>query len=1414
MPTLTGRIGLTKYADLEPGWGQGISTDLDKIDALPVGHFYPRAQTTPNMTLQVASGVGYTGTTPIYFNGGNSPTFTAPVGNPRIDLLYLNSSGVLTIVQGTAAASPTPPTYPSSIVPIAEVYLRVGSTSIYDTDQAVGGYIYRDVRPVMRAPGGAGGVSGTHATGQSDVVGSVEIAAGSGMAVSQSGQIITLTNQGARGVQLSGGTVLDQGIVKLIGQDGVTIYEDVAQKLLRIVGTNPPAFANPMTTQGDLVYGGIGGLPTRLPIGSNGQVLALSGGVPQWTSPTTGKRAVSRTVASTSSIATSQAGADYVCDGTSDEAEIQTALNDVSTTGGSVILLEGTYTLSGQITIPSNVRLDARGATVKLRNSHNADINIVNIANSASNIEIVGLIVDGNKSNNSSGNQYGIVIGTNAVSIVLDRVWVQNCRNDCLRVNSGSMVRANHCYFTGSTLEGVNLQSASECLFSNCYLSGNNNGFYVVGATRCLFVGNYIRGHLNRNIFVGSGATDNQFASCYIYNSVLEGAYVDVASRTSFSGCKFMQNGIGANNTYAQLYVSGSAINTVAQGNDFYRGASGNLSKYGIWVATGATNTVAYPNAFPGGGGSTADVQNDGTGTTMAPNVSVQRSNSYVIAATDATTAQKSGADYVCDGTADDVEWQAALDLIHAANGGSILAVGKTFTFANPAQVGHNVYIEGDSTGTTIKWANSSGNNIALFQKRSALSSIDNFYLINITLDGNKANNTNTNQYGVNVASMNYPRFERVITQNFKSHGFFGSIAIQPFFLECRSLSNNGDGFNIGAVFPRMISCRAELNTGRGYYGVLSYGSLLNCAAVDNTTHSYVLDSCTGVSVIGAYAARASLSATAIGIDCFGCSTTTLVGCTVDHHNRAVLIENNSVGVEVLACNLDSSRAIEVANSHGTRIIGNSCIGYTIEEVLVSTSDQTLIEGNYFQGGSADVMKLTGATLTQIKNNHFYLYSARGIYVVSSSNNTQVDNNQFFFGTGTAIQVDSAESSSIRNNDIYSSNDYGIYCPNSINYITIQNNRVLNCEDGGIVIGAGGNNPKIENNYVRACGRSDYATVGDGIGISGVSVAIVRGNTVIENYGVGINVASSFDPCIENNTVTQGYQHGIKIGSVDGGRITDNFAHYNGRRTNATYDNIRLDNNVTNMFLDGNKCVVGINANKPRYGIYIDATCSDLALGANDYKGGGVTADFINNGLTVRRVGAFFGFTDIYAPPKASNWTWVNQGGATRTDYDGSLGLVVPADGTQFNLRALVMSLPSVPYTLEVCLAVDGSQENYMTSGVLVRESSTGKMISISNPLYNGTLAIDRWNSATSYNSSSFQAGSMNYRFWPQVWYKIVNDNTNHVFSLSSDGKNWRTVLTESKTAFLATNNQIGFFGNTGIGSKAMYVSLVSWRTY
>lgn len=152
-----------------PGEGQPAdSTSLissvvrDRFDALYQGDFKPlraRQQTVPNMTLFVEGDAGRAyldGNNPLNYAGGNSPTFIAPVApNKRIDLLCIDKTGTLTIVQGTPAGTPVAPAYPvDGSAVLAEIYLRSTSTSVKNQDDGTNGYIFKRRQPVITLGGG------------------------------------------------------------------------------------------------------------------------------------------------------------------------------------------------------------------------------------------------------------------------------------------------------------------------------------------------------------------------------------------------------------------------------------------------------------------------------------------------------------------------------------------------------------------------------------------------------------------------------------------------------------------------------------------------------------------------------------------------------------------------------------------------------------------------------------------------------------------------------------------------------------------------------------------------------------------------------------------------------------------------------------------------------------------------------------------------------------------------------------------------------------------------------------------------------------------------------------------------------------------------------------------------------------
>ena len=76
----------------------------------------------------------------------NTADVTPPVTFPRIDLVQARlETWNISVVAGTEAASPVAPSVGVDCIPLAELYLRPGMSSIQDTDDSTNGYVV-DVR--------------------------------------------------------------------------------------------------------------------------------------------------------------------------------------------------------------------------------------------------------------------------------------------------------------------------------------------------------------------------------------------------------------------------------------------------------------------------------------------------------------------------------------------------------------------------------------------------------------------------------------------------------------------------------------------------------------------------------------------------------------------------------------------------------------------------------------------------------------------------------------------------------------------------------------------------------------------------------------------------------------------------------------------------------------------------------------------------------------------------------------------------------------------------------------------------------------------------------------------------------------------------------------------------------------------
>lgn len=193
-----------------------------------------------------------------------------------------------------------------------------------------------------------------------------------------------------------------------------------------------------------------------------------------------------------------------------------------------------------------------------------------------------------------------------------------------------------------------------------------------------------------------------------------------------------------------------------------------------------------------------------------------------------------------------------------------------------------------------------------------------------------------------------------------------------------------------------------------------------------------------------------------------------------------------------------------------------------------------------------------------------------------------------------------------------------------------------------------------------------------------------------------------------------------------------------------------------------------------------------------------------------------------FTPVIDANYSWVNQGAATLSMANGVARLSAAGTGTgSDNFIMRVKTVPTAPYTVTMAFMPTFGEGGYNGAGLILRESGSGKFATLGvawrlgGVTWSGTatanqslhLHLDKYNSATSYNSSYIQKGYS--QFGALHWMRLVDTNTNREYYLSGDGYTWSKVGTIGRTDYI-TPNQIGFY----IGTLAETYSTVGCTVY
>ncbi|MBU1067881.1 right-handed parallel beta-helix repeat-containing protein [Patescibacteria group bacterium] len=145
------------------------------------------------------------------------------------------------------------------------------------------------------------------------------------------------------------------------------------------------------------------------------------------------------------------------------------------------------------------------------------------------------------------------------------------------------------------------------------------------------------------------------------------------------------------------------------------------------------------------------------------------RNATLVVAASDASDLSKAQADYICDGAADDVEIQAAIDALPAGGGLIHLSEGN-YLLSATITLDDYVILEGSGWNTIIKAKNAFGNIDCI-----ATVSKTGVHVRNLQVDGNFANNpragSNDDQNGIHFNGCTHSSAEYTYVHDMPDNG-------------------------------------------------------------------------------------------------------------------------------------------------------------------------------------------------------------------------------------------------------------------------------------------------------------------------------------------------------------------------------------------------------------------------------------------------------------------------------------------------------------------------------------------------------------------------------------------------------------------------------------------------------------------
>ena len=390
-----------------------------------------------------------------------------------------------------------------------------------------------------------------------------------------------------------------------------------------------------------------------------------------------------------------------------------------------------------------------------------------------------------------------------------------------------------------------------------------------------------------------------------------------------------------------------------------------------------------------------------------------------VVAASDSTTSSKSRADYISDGTDDQVEIKAAIDAL-PSTGGRVVLMEGTFYINSEIEIldtsdNHYVTLEGQGMGTILKVPNGHSSTMAVVEAYGTATSVKSVIMKNFRINGNKSNVTGDYYIGINYNNVYESVIDGVYLSNGKGDGGgngYGFMVIDSTDVKIRNCTGKDWDFepmeirNSERVLVTgcTLDFRLELYDNNEYVKISNnHFYNLTIFAGTNTGASSYID---GLDISNNYFYSDSASYPAVWLIRTQEAKTT--GNYIYSNNTGVAVAVDNSHTNIVANHFYSNLPIDITGAQYGQIIGNkiTMTGASNDTVMFYNSGATrpsywIIADNYLrgQGGNTRGIRFYEYSDDNVIKNNVFVDFATGITIPSGSNRNEITGNNFINST-------------------------------------------------------------------------------------------------------------------------------------------------------------------------------------------------------------------------------------------------------------------------------------------------------------------------------------------------------------------------------------------------------------------------------